>query len=208
MRCIGGPAHDRWYNVRHGERQWAIAIPLEVSMRIGRRPDVLAEISFDQTVYSVERLIWPGWRFPLRVLVAPGVQIKGHPQAYDSSWPNPLVRRRCRCNELGSWTVTNARVHSSACHLDHCPIHGRWTFPPMTPMGVSLQARALWLHEQQQSWMFEPDECPNRDHPFEHQCGLCGYDRASRKRGLETGQDGRHTPSTATEPDSNRAHTE
>lgn len=26
--------------------------------------------------------------------------------------------------------------------------------------------------------MFSPDECPNMDHPFDHQCALCGFQNA------------------------------
>lgn len=147
LRAIGGPAHDRWFDVDLSlRRDLVVPVPRSVSYAAVELPDPAASLDFETAVYTIERLIWPGWRFPLRVLVAPGVKIKGHSQPYDSCWPNPLVPARCRCEEIDAfppWVF--AIYNTSACHLDHCPVHGRWTFPPITPLHVSLDARATWL---------------------------------------------------------------
>jgi hypothetical protein len=33
------------------------------------------------------------------------------------------------------------------------------------------------FHRTSTGWMFSPEECPNREHPFPEQCGLCGFHR-------------------------------
>lgn len=148
MRCIGGHAHDRWYDV--DLRAGTIIVPeiREIRWFAEDALNPTAEMP-PVTLYTIERLSWPGWRFPIAVLAAPGVKITGHPEPYDSSWPNPLVQPDCRCNTTALWRPPTM----SACHLDHCPEHGRWTFPPMTPLRVSLEARAAWLFEQQDAAM-------------------------------------------------------
>jgi hypothetical protein len=148
MRAIGGPHHDEWFNVKPGWGQHLVVPgPRELRMFTGAFIlDQTTGIDPGRIAYTVQRLVWPGFRFPLRVLIAPGVQVHGHPEPYDSSWPNPLVPARCRCEEIEAfppWVF--ARHNTSACHLDHCPLHGRWTFPLLTPMSVSVDARDAWL---------------------------------------------------------------
>lgn len=153
MRCIGGHAHDRWYDVDTRSRSLIVPEIREIHWSAEDALNPIAEMP-PVTLYTIERLAWPGWRFPISVLVAPGVKITGHPAPYDSSWPNPLVQPDCRCEEIEAfppWVF--GRYNTSACHLDHCPEHGRWTFPPMTPLRVSLEARAAWLFEQQDAAM-------------------------------------------------------
>jgi hypothetical protein len=154
LRAIGGPAHDRWFDVNLNYPEMVFPLPVTACYWTDEPLDPLALPPVDRMVYTVEKLIWPGWRFPIRVLVAPGVKIQGHRQPYDSSWPNPPVPPRCRCEEIDvfpPWVF--ARYNTSACHLDHCPVHGRWTFPPLTPLYVSLDARAKWLFKQQTDHM-------------------------------------------------------
>jgi hypothetical protein len=145
MRAIGGPHNGKWFDVPPGTTAYALPVPRP--LRSFSPPADLFAFGEDPELvfYTVERLVWPGYRFPLRVLVAPGVKIQGHPEPYDSSWPNPLVPASCRCEKL-AWTVALGRT-ASACHLDHCPLHGLWKFPPMTPMWVSVTTRAEWLAE-------------------------------------------------------------
>jgi hypothetical protein len=147
--------HDRWFNVPSGRHEYVIPHPAKPIIWTDDPPDLTAGI--DRELYTVERLVWPGWRFPIRVLVAPGVKIHGHPTPYDSSWPNPLVDARCRCVELGADLPWAAQYNVSASHLDHCPIHGRWTFDPITPIEVSLEARERWLNST-------PGTVPNHAH--------------------------------------------
>lgn len=194
MRCIGGYAHDRWYDV--DTRSGGLIVPeIREIQRTAEPVDPIAE-SPPMTLYTIEQLIWPGWRFPLRVLVAPDVKIEGHAQPYDSCWPNPLVAARCRCEEIDAFPPWVFGIYNnSASHLDHCPVHGRWTFPPITPLRVSLDARAAWRFEQQDAAMRAIEDGAD---PVDV---LAEY-------GLEPTPERRHTPSTATEPGSNRAHTE
>jgi len=148
MRCIGGHAHDRWYDVDTRSRGLVVPEIRSVKFVAAEELNPLAEKP-PMTLYTIERLIWPGFRFPIRVLLASDVKIKGIWTEYDSSWPNPLVQPRCRCEEIPAfppWVF--GRENRSACHLDHCPIHGRYTFPPITPITVSLNARTAWLLER------------------------------------------------------------
>ena len=146
MRAIGGVAHDRWFNIDL-DRMDHVVVPVMPKPTAFAVADMLAEpTSPDRMIYTVNKLIWPGFRFPVRVLVAPDVRIQGHPAPYDSCWPNPLVSARCRCEEIG-WPALLGTA--SACHLDHCPIHGRFTFAPITPLSVSTAARDRWLAGRQ-----------------------------------------------------------
>lgn len=149
MRCIGGPAHDRWFDVDPPTRVLYYPVP-QVAWWTLEPTDPLDALVRRQVVeYTAEQLIWPGFRFPIRVLLASDVKIKGIWTEYDSSWPNPLVQPRCCCEEIPAfppWVF--GRENRSACHLDHCPIHGRYTFPPITPITVSLNARTAWLLER------------------------------------------------------------
>lgn len=147
MKAIGGPANGRWFDVPPDHHQVIVREVKVVEFREWT-PDRLPEKSpmAVAVAYEVHLLAWPGFRFPVRFLFAPGVKLNPGMVPYDSSWPNPLVRRRCRCLEITY--IAPTRI-SSCCHLDHCPVHGRWTFPPITPMFVSQQARERWLKERE-----------------------------------------------------------
>lgn len=151
MQAIGGHYSGRWFDVPKNSHQWVVPVPRlgVVDWSKGVELDPMAEVEIRTDTYTVERLVWPGFRFPIWVLVAPGVNLHEKWTEYDSSWPNPLIPvPLCRCEELDRTGAPWEPVPLSACHLDHCPIHGRWTFPPITPMQVSIAARAQWLAEQ------------------------------------------------------------
>lgn len=155
MRAIGGTRHGEWIDVDRnsfGAFRSPVVFPVPLALkRFVEGPiDPHEELAPSGEVYEVRRMIWPGFRFAIHILLGPGVRIPAQPVAYDSSWPNPLVGPVCRCDQPGIMPHWMG-VPPSACHLDHCPVHGQWTFPPITPMGVSVEAREAWLKYEQQN---------------------------------------------------------
>lgn len=143
IQALGGPLNGEWLDVDPAH-QVIMCPESRPSVRWSREsPDPIAEMPRDVT-YTMDRFIVPGWRFPLWMLRAPGVRITQTWQ--HDHMPNPLVVGVCRCDVSG-WPV-KLDVARSACHLDHCPRHGR----PMFEITAGALARATWTRIE---WLAE-----------------------------------------------------
>jgi hypothetical protein len=150
MRCIGGPMHDQWYDVPTDRHEWVIPIPTKPPVAWADGPlSPITEMPFDREVYTVEKLVWPGFRFPITVAVARSVEVHDLPC---ESWPNPLVYATCRCVDAGPYGK-RADLIRSACHLDHCPLHSRPGYSTRDVHGAMFHIRWMMANAARADWL-------------------------------------------------------
>lgn len=155
LMCVGGPAHGQWMP------EYGTWLRVPAPYEIKWTAEALSSVSMEMPeiiTYERRKLLWPGWRFPMDVYMYPGVEIKNQ---RPDAWPNPLVRAVCRCNtRWDPYRVGRlaSGVASSACHLDHCPVHdAAWRPDPVEDIQrfVATEARLHWLR-QHGRWAPEP----------------------------------------------------